>query len=112
MVYIHNGIYGVLFRYKKKWNLAISYNIDGLRGYYAKWNKSDRERQTQYNFTYMMNLKIKQINKHNKTETESYRYREQRGDCQRRGRWREERWGRLRGTNFQLQNKWVTWWNV
>ena len=33
---------------KKKttqWNLAICDNMDGPRGYYAKWNKSDRERQ-------------------------------------------------------------------
>ena len=43
----------------------------GLRGYYAEQNKSDRERQIQYDFTYMWNLKTKQMNKHNKTETES-----------------------------------------
>ena len=30
---------------------------DGARGYYAKWNKSDRERQIPYVFTYMWNLK-------------------------------------------------------
>ena len=29
---------------KKEWNLAICNNMDGPRGYYAKWNKSDRER--------------------------------------------------------------------
>ena len=31
--------------------------MDGPRGYYAKWNKSDRERQMPYDFTYMWNLK-------------------------------------------------------
>ena len=31
---------------KKKWrNSAICNNMDGLGGYYAKWSKSDRERQ-------------------------------------------------------------------
>ena len=28
-----------------------------LEGYYAKWNKSDRERQILYDITYMWNLK-------------------------------------------------------
>ena len=32
----------------KEWNLAIFDNMDGLRGYYAKWNKSNREKQTPY----------------------------------------------------------------
>ena len=47
------------------------WNMDGTRGYYAKWNKSDRERQVLYDFTYMWKLKkTKQMNKHNKTEIE------------------------------------------
>ena len=54
VVYIHNGI---LVGSKKKWNLAICSNMDGPKGYYAKWNKSDRERQILYDFTYMWNLK-------------------------------------------------------
>ena len=33
--------------------------MDGIWGYYAKSNKSDRERQTLYDFTYMWNLKNK-----------------------------------------------------
>ena len=42
-------------------------------------------------------------------QRQSNRYREQTGGCQRRGVWVDERnrWGRLRGTDFQLQNKWV-----
>ena len=32
----------------KKWNLTICVNMDGSKGYYAKWNKSDRERQIPY----------------------------------------------------------------
>ena len=41
-VHIHNV---VLLSHKKEWNLAIYNNMDGPREYYAKWNKSDRERQ-------------------------------------------------------------------
>ena len=47
----HNGI--SLSHKKKEWNFAICDNMDGLRGYYSRWNKSDRERQTPYDFTYM-----------------------------------------------------------
>ena len=38
---IYLSIYnGILFSHKK-WNSAICNNMDGLREYYAKWNKSD-----------------------------------------------------------------------
>lgn len=30
-----------------------------LRGYYTKWNESDKERQIPYDFTYIWNLKNK-----------------------------------------------------
>ena len=53
-VHIYNGI---LLSHKKEWNLAICDNMDGLGGHYAKWNKSDWERQTLYDITYMWNLK-------------------------------------------------------
>ena len=51
---IYNGI---LLSNKKEWNFAICNNMDGLGGYYAKWNKSDRETQILYDSTYMWNLK-------------------------------------------------------
>lgn len=55
--YTHNEI---LLRHKKeKWNPAICANMDGLRVYYAKWNKFDRKWQIPYDFTYMWNLKAK-----------------------------------------------------
>jgi len=41
VVYVYNGI---LISYTKEWNFVICYNVDGLGGYYAWWNKSDRER--------------------------------------------------------------------
>ena len=52
--HIHNGI---LLSLEKKWNLDICSNMDAPRGYYVKWNKSNRERQILYDFTYMWNLK-------------------------------------------------------
>ena len=55
-VYINSKI---LLSHKKEWNLAICDNMDGSRGYYAKWNKSGRERQILYDFIYMLNLKNK-----------------------------------------------------
>lgn len=54
----------------KKYNLAICNNMDGSRGYYAKWSKSDEERQIPYDFTYMQNLKNKWM-EGNKTEADS-----------------------------------------
>ena len=48
----------------KRRNLVICGNKEGPRGYYAKWNKSDKERQIPYNFTYIWNQKKhKQTNK-------------------------------------------------
>ena len=41
VVYIYNGI---LLGDQKEWNLAICNNVDGTRVYYAKQNKSVRER--------------------------------------------------------------------
>ena len=40
-IYTHNEI---LLIHKKGCNFAIWNNINGLGGYYSKWNKSDRER--------------------------------------------------------------------
>ena len=65
---------------KKKWNLAICNDMDGPRGYYANWSKSDRERQIPYDLAYMWNLKDK-TNEQTK-QKQTHRYREQTGDCQ------------------------------
>ena len=37
--------------------LAICSIMDGLGEYYARWNKSDRERQILYDISYMWNIK-------------------------------------------------------
>lgn len=55
----------ILLSCKEEGNTAISSNIDVPWGYYAKKNKSDRERQIHYYLTYMWDLK-----KLNSTETE------------------------------------------
>ena len=41
MVHIYNGI---LFNNEKGWKLAICGNMDGPRGYSAKWNKSEKDK--------------------------------------------------------------------
>ena len=43
MWYIYNVI---LFSHEKEGNPAICDSLDGSWGHYAKWDKSDRERQT------------------------------------------------------------------
>ena len=57
MLYIYNGI---LFSHKNNEILSICDNMDGPWGHYAKWNKSDREKQIPYDFIYMWNLTSKQ----------------------------------------------------
>ena len=49
VVYVHNEM---LLHHKRQWDLAIFDSMDGPRGYYAKQNKSDWERQI-YDFTYV-----------------------------------------------------------
>ena len=46
---------GILFIHKKEGNPAIC-GISEPWGHYAKWSKSDRERQILYDITYMWNL--------------------------------------------------------
>ena len=50
----HNGL---LLSHKEEWSFAICKSIDGPWRYYAKWDKSDRERQILYDFTNRWNLK-------------------------------------------------------
>ena len=78
MVQIDNGI---LLSHKKAWNLTICYNMDGPRGHYAKLNKSGRETQILYDFTYMQNIKQNTINKQIKQKY-SHKYIEYPDVCQ------------------------------
>ena len=52
-IYIYPHTYTIHYypAIKKEWNLAICDNIDGSRGYYVEWNKSDRDRQILHDFT-------------------------------------------------------------
>ena len=43
----------------KRWNLAIC-NMNGLWGYYVKWNKQDWKRQIPYGFTHKQSIKKKE----------------------------------------------------
>ena len=47
--------------------------MNELGGHYAKWNKSDREKQILYDITYMWNLKNKKkkTGEYKKTEADS-----------------------------------------
>lgn len=56
MVHVH---YGIIFGHKEEWDIAICNNRDGSWGRYAKWDNSERERQTPYNLSYMWNLENK-----------------------------------------------------
>ena len=60
VVYIHNEI---LLSHKKEWKFAICSNIDGPGGHYAKWNKSDRERQILYDVIYMYSKLVNKTKK-------------------------------------------------
>ena len=86
--------------HKIEWNLAIYKNMNEPGGYYAKWNKSEKEKHCMISLI-MWNLKTK-TNIINQKQTN--RYREQADGCQREGGWGVEwnKWGRLRGTNLQL----------
>ena len=47
---------GILFQLTKN-EIVICDNMDRHRAYYAEWNKSYKERQILYKFTYTWNLK-------------------------------------------------------
>ena len=69
------GIYnGILPNQKKRWNLAICDNMDRFWGYYAKWNKSNGERQIPHHLNHMWDIKKK---KQNKRKKQKCKYREQ-----------------------------------
>lgn len=86
----------------QKWNLSICRNTPGPNRSHAKGNRSDIERQILDDFTYTWNLWNKaneQMNKHNKTEMNRVTDTE--------SKYLPENEVRLRGNNFQLQDRWV-----
>ena len=83
-IYIHTvECYSVI---RKEWNFAICNNVDGPRGFYAPWNKLEREREILYILTSIWNLKNKVMNVTKQKQTR--RYKKQTSGYQ----W-EEKWG-------------------
>ena len=68
------------------------WRMDGPRGYYVRWNKSDRERQIPHSSINMQNLKNK-INEQIR-QRQSHTYRKQISGCQGGGDWGDgwKRW--------------------
>ena len=54
---------------KQRWNITICDNMDEALDYYAKWNKSEKDKN--YDFTHMWNVKQKITNKLAKQKTNS-----------------------------------------
>ena len=77
MIHPYNGIF---LGHTKQWSLSICDNMDGPRGYYAKWNRSERQRKMPRDFTCRWNLKNK-INEQAR-QKHNHRYREQIDGCQ------------------------------
>ena len=48
VAYTYNGI---LPSHKKEWNLTLCDNMDAPRKYYAKWNKSDKDKYCMISLT-------------------------------------------------------------
>ena len=67
VVFMHNWL--LLSHKKKESNLAICGNMDGPGGYYAMWNKSDREKRNTEWFHFMWNLKNKWTNRTEQEQT-------------------------------------------
>ena len=99
VVYTCNGI---LFSHKKECNLVVCDNMDGPRSYHTKLKVRQRKANTVWFHLY---VKSKKISKYNKTQTELKIQRTNNGWQRKCGRGRKQIGRRLRGTNFQLQNK-------
>ena len=72
--------------------------MDEPRGYYGKWNKSDREGQIPYDFTYMW--KSKEQNKWTKKQKQTHGYGEQTHGCQMGGDLWGEKGGGIKKYSF------------
>ena len=72
--WIKNYSYNGMLLSHIKQTFTICNSMDGPRRFYAKWNKSVRERQIPYDFTYMQNLRnniYEQINRNRLIVTEN-----------------------------------------
>ena len=81
MEWLKDGKYMCVYVHAMEYYSAIKKNeiltytdicsMDGLREYYAQWNKSDRERQMLYDIPYMWNIKNETTESIHKKETDS-----------------------------------------
>ena len=81
MEWLKDGIYMCVYVHAMEYYSAIKKNeiltyadigsMNRLREYYAQWNKSDREQQMLYDFTYMWNIKNETTESIYKKETDS-----------------------------------------
>ena len=72
---------GTLLSHKREWNSAICSNIDEPRNYHTKQSKSEREKQTPSDSTYVWNLKYGTCEHISKTDSD----REQTCGCKGQG---------------------------
>ena len=87
-------------------NNAICSNKDAIRGYHAKGNESERERQLPYDITYTWNLKYRTNEPISKKETDSQTWRtDQTCGCQGGGRGMEWEVLRLADVSYHIVNR-------
>ena len=70
-VYVHAMEYYSAIKKNEILTYADIGSMNRLREYYAQWNKSDREQQMLYDFTYMWNIKNETTESIYKKETDS-----------------------------------------
>ena len=99
---IYTVHYTVEYHSAIKNDYAIWDNMDGPREYYAKWNKSDKDR---CHIISIISEKKKQLKKHNKSELIDTENKQlvTRGEVRLENEW--NRWGWLTGTKIHLPKK-------
>ena len=85
---------------KKEWNCVICSNMGGLGSHYTQWNKSDRERQTQYVIIYTWN---QQTSEYITRKKQIYQYRTNKWLPVGRGKGEEVKCRGLRDTRHYVQ---------
>ena len=83
--------------------------MGGPRGYYATWNKWDRERQILYDFTYMWNLRKKTSEQTRVTGTENKQVAARGAGAGGKKEIDERDW-EVQTSSFKINESWV--WNV
>ena len=113
LVHIYNG---TLLSHQKGWKLILYIDMDGTGRYYAEQNKSIRERQLSYGFTYMWNIrnsmedirrskgKLKEGKQKGTQTMRDYGFQETNW-----GFWRGGRWGERLAWWWVLRSARISW---